>query len=340
MGKHGNGSRITNTSGELPNGGSPFTCLHNAVERRVCTMSPVILAVAPIFGLIFLGFILRRFNFPGEGFWPVSERLTYYVLFPAMLVSGLSGREFDESATGVALVLFVAICLVAGALIVLRRLFGLDGPAFTSVFQGAIRPNTYVGMSLAAAMLGPNWMTLSAVALLTLVPLVNFLCVLVLSKHGNNGGGIKRTILELVKNPLILACVAGFLMNGLNVVLPVVVSDLLTILGTAALPLGLLAVGAGLQFDGLGDKVMPVALASVAHLIALPLVAYALAMFMGVDGVSRDAVLIYTAIPVAVSAFILARQMGGDHRLMALIITVQTVLSGVTLPLFLGILGS
>lgn len=303
-------------------------------------MSPIILSIAPIFGLIFIGFILRRFEFPGPGFWPVSERLTYYVLFPALLVSGLSGRRFDESAFGLAAVLFLAVCVVAAGLVVVFRRLDIDGPAFTSVFQGAIRPNTYVGLSAAAALLGPDWMTLSAVALLTLVPLVNVLCVLVLSRHGNNGGGLGRTLLELVKNPLILSCVAGFLLHGFDTQLPSVIHELLVIMGKAALPLGLLAVGAGLRFEGLGSQITPVAVASAAHLVVLPVVAFILSILFGLDGVSRDAALIYTAIPVSVSAFILARQMGGDHRVMALIITAQTVFSAATLPLMLALFGS
>jgi len=302
-------------------------------------MSLIILAVAPIFGLILLGYMLSRMDFPGPGFWPVSERLTYYVLFPALLVSGLAGRSFDESATGLAVTLFVAVCLVAVVLVLIKPVLRMDGPLFTSVFQGAIRPNTYVGLSAAAALLGPDWMALSAVALLTLVPLVNVLCVLVLSRHGNNGGGMGRVGVELVKNPLILACVAGFVLNGFNLSLPILVFELMTIMGKAALPMGLLAVGAGLDFDGLNEKVMPVAIASLAHLIVLPLIAYGCAHLLGLDGVTTDAALIYTAIPVSVSAFILARQMGGDHRGMALIITVQTVLSAATLPVILAMLG-
>jgi len=302
-------------------------------------MSPILLAVVPIFGLILVGFALRRMEFPGPGFWPVSERLTYYVLFPALLVGGLSGRDFDQSAAGLAAVLFVSICLAAGGLLAVRRWLPVSGPAFTSVFQGAIRPNAYVGMSVAAALLGPDWMTLSAVALLTLIPLVNVLCVLVLARHGSNGGGVRRTALELARNPLILACVAGFALNGLDMALPAVVDDLLAIMGKAALPMGLLAVGAGLRGEGLRDSVLPMAAASAIHLVLLPLIAFGSAQALGLDAVSRQAALIYTAVPVSVSAFILARQMGGDHRLMALIITAQTLVSALTLPLVLALFG-
>jgi hypothetical protein len=218
-------------------------------------------------------------------------------------------------------------------------MFRLEGPVFTSVFQGAIRPNTYVGLSAAAGLLGPDWMALSAVALLTLIPLVNVLCVLVLSRHGKHGGGLGRVGLELVKNPLILACVVGMALSVLKLPLPGVLLDLLTILGKAALPLGLLAVGAGLRFHGLGASTLPVALASLAHLVALPLAAYGCARLLGASGPAVTTALIYTAIPVSVSAFILARQMGGDHEVMALIITAQTVLSALTMPLILALLG-
>jgi len=302
-------------------------------------MSPVILAILPIFGLILIGFILYRLDFPGVGFWPVSERLTYYVLFPAMLVSGLSGRQFDASSLGLSLTLIGAVCLLGAFLVFTRTMFRLDGPVFTSVFQGAIRPNTYVGLSAAAGLLGPDWMALSAVALLTLIPLVNVLCVLVLSRHGKHGGGLGRVGLVLIKNPLILACVVGMALSLLKLPLPGVLLDLLTILGKAALPLGLLAVGAGLRFHGIGASTLPVALASLAHLVALPLAAYGCARLLGVDGLSLTTALIYTAIPVSVSAFILARQMGGDLDVMALIITAQTVLSALTMPVILALLG-
>jgi len=301
-------------------------------------MSLVFLAVAPIFALILLGFVLNRLDFPSVGFWPVSERLTYYVLFPALLISGLSGRTYDASALGLAAVLFGSVCLVAGALVLLRRLLPMDGPGFTSVFQGAIRPNTYVALSLAAALLGPNWMSLSGVALLTLIPLVNVLCVLVLVRHGADGGGSGRTLTQLAKNPLILSCVVGFALNGFHVALPVVVEQWLVILGKAALPMGLLAVGAGLQVQELKGQAAPLVVSSLAHLVALPLAAFALSLALGLDPASRNAALIYTAIPVAVSAFILARQMGGDHRLMASIITVETLLSAATMPLVIGFL--
>lgn len=302
-------------------------------------MLDIIIAVAPIFGLILFGCVLRRMDFPGPGFWPVSERLTYYVLFPAMLMHGLSGRQIQAGGFPIAGAIAGSVVLVFLGLRWLRPRLGMSGPAYTSVLQGSIRPNTYVAMSVAAGLLGPDWMALSAVALLTIIPLVNVLCVLALARHGNNaGGGLLKVLKELARNPLILSCVVGLAMNWGGWSLPPVVDNLFAILGTAALPMGLLAVGAGFRFDGVMDGVRGLAVSSAAHLVALPVLAAIIARGLAGDVLAVRTAVIYTAIPVAVSAFILARQMGGDHRLMAQIITFQTLLSAATLPVALTVL--
>lgn len=303
-------------------------------------MLSIIYAVAPIFALIFVGFGLRRMNFPGDGFWPVSERLTYFILLPALLLQGLSGKELHADLLPLSATVLSAVLTVALMARLVWPMLKLDGPAYTSLFQGAFRPNTYIGMSIAAALLGPDWLTLSAMALLAMIPVINVLCVLTLSRHGEGGGsGIGRVLKELVKNPLIIACVIGLTLNLMHLSLPRVLNDLLDILGRAALPMGLLAAGAGLRLEKLDGGKRSLAVSSGLHLVVLPVVALCFSYLFGADAEARLAAIIYTAIPVSVSSFILARQMGGDHRLMAQIITFQTLAAMVTLPIALMILG-
>ncbi|WP_319542194.1 AEC family transporter [uncultured Pseudodesulfovibrio sp.] len=302
-------------------------------------MSLVLLAIAPIFGLILIGFLLRRFDFPGQGFWSVSERLTYYILLPSLLVQGLSDKDIQADSLPLAGAVLCAVLSSALLARLIWPLLKLDGPAYTSLFQGAFRPNTYVGLSIASAMLGPDWMTLSAVALLTMIPVINVICVLTLSRHGTPVDGVKGGVRQLVKNPLILACLVGLCLNILHVSLPTVLNDLLDILGRAALPMGLLAVGAGLRLERVGGGKRTLVVSSVLHLIFLPLMAIGLCFFFGADADATLTAVIYTAIPVSASSFILARQMGGDHRLMSQIITFQTLASVITLPVMLGVLG-
>jgi len=303
-------------------------------------VAQILAGIAPIFALILAGYGLKRLDFPGEAFWPDMERLTYYVLFPALLVDSLSAKDLGGLPVALpALALVLAVCAAAGLLFLARPWLGLTGPAFTSVVQGAIRPNTYVGLSAAAALLSVEGLARSAVALVVLIPLVNTLAVVALNRHGEGVSrpGVRGVLRELVKNPLILACLAGLLLNGLGLRLPFGLSEVAAILGRAALPLGLLAVGAGLRFQLAQTR--PLALASFLHLVFLPVLAAWTCSLLGVDPVSRLVAVLFTAVPASASSFILARQMGGDADLMAAIITIQTAFSALSLPLAAAWLG-
>lgn len=307
-------------------------------------MTTVLLAVAPIFLLIMLGWALRRMDFPASGFWPMAEALTYYVLFPALLLDTCSRAAPGGAPVGrMALALVLAVCGLCVLLTAARRLVHPDGPAFTSVLQGAIRPNTYVGLAAASALLGREGLSLAAMALLTLIPLVNVLAVAALGawgagREGETRGGLARILRELARNPLILSCIAGYAVSIAGLTPPKALSETLRILGGSSLPLGLLAVGAGFQFSSVGRHLRGVAVSSAAKLLALPLLAFAACRLLGVDGPALAVAVIFTAIPVSASSFILARQMGGDHGLMAAIITAQTMAAALTMPLLFALL--
>jgi predicted permease len=164
----------------------------------------VLQTILPIFILILTGFVLRRAEFPSSAFWPQAERLTYYVLFPALLVNKLTTMHIGEQPVlFMAATLLASITLIALALMAARPLVQKDGPAFTSIFQGAIRPNTYICLSAAGGLFGDEGLSLSAVALMTIIPTVNVLCVLVLTRHGRNTNvrGLRETLVQLGRNP-------------------------------------------------------------------------------------------------------------------------------------------
>ncbi|BBD06764.1 AEC family transporter [Desulfovibrio ferrophilus] len=298
----------------------------------------MISALAPVFAAILLGYALSRFRFPGEGFWPQAERITYFVLFPALLINKLSTAEFGTEATAMATALIGTGLITALGLLALRRRLPFEGPAFTSVFQGSIRVNTYVGLAGAAAMFGDQGIALSAVALLAIVSLNNLLCVPVLARYGSKASGSSQgLLLELMRNPLILGCVAGFTLNASGLPLPSAFHDTLAVIGRAALPMGLLAVGAGLKPGSIAQGLPGIALSSAIKLMVFPLLAMALCILLGVDGPALTVAVLFCALPTASSCYILARQLGGDTTLMATIITVQTVASALTIPIFVGL---
>lgn len=298
----------------------------------------MIAALAPVFAVILLGYALCRLRFPGEAFWPLAERITYFVLFPALLINKLSTASFDAEASAMAAAIVGTGLVTALALLVLRRRLGFDGPAFSSIFQGSIRVNTYVGLAGAAAMFGDTGIALSAVALFVIVAQNNLMCVPVLARYGAKPeGSSSGLVAELMHNPLILGCVAGFALNASNLPLPEAFHETLALVGRAALPMGLLAVGAGMRPGHIGQQACGIAVASAMKLVVFPLLALGFCAALGVTGPALTVAILFCALPTATSSYILARQMGGDTMLMATTITVQTMISALTIPLFVGL---
>ena len=298
-------------------------------------LSLILGALGPIFALILLGLGLRRFGFPGDGFWPAAERFTYFILFPALLVHRLALSRLGDYAVLPVAFIIVALLLTMTALVyALRSWLNVDGPAFTSVYQGVIRFNTYVGLAVVLALFHAEGGTAAALVMAIMIPLINVLCVLVLSAHAHQLVTVNGVLRGLLTNPLILGCLIGIGLNVSGIGLPWGSAAVLEILARAALPLGLLAVGAGLQLDGLARPGLLVATSGL-KLLALPALA-ALFCWIVQPGRLETAVLItFAALPGATAAYILARHMGGDASLMAAIITVETALALITLPLVL-----
>ena len=300
-------------------------------------MIAILSALAPVGAVIALGWGLRRAGFPGDGFWPPAERLTYYVLFPALLVNNLAGAPIAELRIApMALALVAALLVGAAAMMALRRPLALGGPAFTSLFQGAIRLNAYAGIAAAVALYGEAGLTLAAVAVAAFVPTVNVLSVAVLSRYAAADPAPWRSVaLAIARNPLILACAAGAALNASGIGVPPVAGPVLETVGRAALPFGLLCVGAGLGFAGLRRVRRGLAAVCAVKLVAVPLAAALICAVLGVEGLSARIVVLFSALPTATSAYILSRQMGGDSALMAQVVAATTAASAVTLPLIL-----
>lgn len=303
-------------------------------------MLAVVAVILPVFLLIFLGWLLRRRDFPGDHFWAPAEKLTYFLLFPALIATTLAQADFSRLAIlPMAAALVLAILAMSALVLALRPLFGVEGPGLTSVYQGAVRMNTYIGLSVAYGVHGTEGLTAAALAVAVIVPLVNVTCTLMLARYGHGAQpSAGRVARQFARNPLILACVVGALLNVTGVGLPPIVGPMAQILSRAALPLGLLAVGAALDLRAAHAAGRVVLQASALKLVGLPLITWLLLQAFGVGGVAAFVAILFNALPTATSSYILARQLGGDATLMASLVTIQTLVAMASLPLMLGLL--
>jgi hypothetical protein len=302
-------------------------------------MFSIITAILPVFLLIFLGSWLQGRGFPGTGFWQPAERLTYRIFFPALIVTTLSGADLAGlSVLPMAGALVAAILLMAAGMVAAQRVWRVDGPAFTSMVQGAVRMNVYICLSIAGAVWGSAGLTVAAIAIAVIVPTVNLICVIALARWGTAAEPtVLGTLKQVVTNPLIIAAVLGALSNFTG--MPIVVGDVLDILGRAALPIGLLCVGAALDWPAVRRNARAVAQTTALKLVAMPALTAVMLWVFGVEGLTAAIALLFMASPTATSSYILARQLGGDATLMAGVITLQTAVSMVSLPVILTLAG-
>ncbi len=143
--------------------------------------------------------------------------------------------------------------------------------------------------------------------------------------------------MTVVTNPLIWACAIGLAINVSNIALPRIVHEVAEALGRSSLAIGLLVTGAGLQLQGLFRPNAAAALTVFLKLILMPVLAVALALWFGVSGPGLVIVVVCAAVPASSSAYVLARQMGGDAPLLAQIITLQTILAAITMPIAIAL---
>ncbi|MGN6548794.1 MAG: AEC family transporter [Pararhizobium sp.] len=298
-------------------------------------------SILPIFFLVLLGVVLRRCRVIDSGLWPGLEQLGYYVLFPSLLFDTLYRADFGGlqvgGVGGAALVAVVVVSLLLLTLWPFLKAAGVPGAAFTTVFQTGSRWNAFVALAMAQRLAGSDGLALVALVMAVIIVPINFINVAMLvwfSEGGRNWGALSRRI---VTNPLILGCVAGLAMRLVPIPLYPPVVQAVGLVGRAALPLGLLRVGAGLKID---DALRPSPIAIVPlvfKLLVFPVIMIAACDLFGVGRESLYLMTLCAAVPTAMNGYLLARQMGGDAPLYAAVATLQTAASFLTMPLVLWI---
>lgn len=302
-------------------------------------LATILSAIAPVFAIIMVGMLLGRLGFPGPEFWRGADRLCYWVLFPCLLFAKIS--ELEISLDLVAMIAGSAYLGFAASLIFVlltTKLMAMDQPLRTSVLQGGCRHNTFVALAIAQGLFGMEGLALATLVSAFLIPLTNIAIVTSMVTMLAKTGGqnlFQAIIRDLIRNPLLVALALGFVANFLNIApIPVISMSALSI-GQASLPLILLSVGASITWSGAGRVLVPFGVSAVGKFVVFPFMLMVGGLFFGADPMLLAVLLVFGAVPTAPSSYTLAASMGGDSPAMASIITWQTALSFLTLPLSL-----
>lgn len=291
-------------------------------------------SIAPIFLIIVVGYVFKRSGFPGDGFWPPAERLAYYVLLPVLIVRNLADANLAGIRVGAYVLVIVGVAAAMTALtLALRPVLRVDGAAYSSILQGAIRLNSYVGFGVAEALWGAHGVVLVALFIAIMMPIVNVISIGAIAAYAHGGRPRwGRVPADIVKNPIIIACAVGAALNALHLGLPGWLGGLLTIFGRTALPIALLCVGAGLMLGAVRVQAGALAIACALKLAVMPALTLGAAHLAGLSGLSFVVAVVFSAMPSSPASYVLARQLGGDAPLMAGILTAQTAFAALTVP--------
>jgi hypothetical protein len=285
----------------------------------------------PDFLLIVAGYLICRYTALDRSVWDGAERLVYYLLFPVLLFGSIVrtplqlGTSVPLAASGLAVT-----AVGVGLAYALARWPGVDTKLHASGAQTAFRFNSYVALAMADRLGGSQGVAWVAVLVAVCVPLANVAAVWPLARQGRQG-----YLGELVRNPLIISTVAGLGANALGLRFPEPLDITLHRIGVAALPIGLMAVGAGLRFGAVREApALAAALLAIRH-AALPLVGLAVVALLALPPAQRAIVIAFAAMPTASSAYVLAVRMGGHGPYVAALVSLSTLLGMVTLPAWL-----
>ncbi|MFM7332714.1 MAG: AEC family transporter [Brachymonas sp.] len=289
----------------------------------------------PDFALIVCGYLICRFTQLGRPIWEQVESLVYYVLFPVLLFYAISRSPLDLRATG-SLMGAALVVVACGVLLsyALAKLPGVERTDFASSAQVGFRFNSYIALALAERLAGQQGLLMIAVIIGVCVPLINIAAVWPMAQH--SGQGFAKALL---KNPLIIGTVSGLAANLLGISVPAFAEPAVSRIGQAAIPLGLMAAGAGLQlgqiFNTPSRARIGSALLLVRHL-ALPLIAIALVQLFGLNAAQANILLVFSALPTASTCYVLATRMGFDGAFVAGLVTLSTLMGMLSLPFALS----
>ncbi len=307
----------------------------------------IFLVISPVFILIILGNLLRRIGVPDLSFWHVSDKLIYWVLIPALLFHHVSQITLSSTMlANYAVVILSGLFVVTTLSFIAGKLFGYTPQIWTSVMQGAARHNAFIALAIAGSLFGNKGLALGAIFMVILIPVINIVIVSAMTSTlnqevGNNSRpSIFDVLFELIKNPFILAIATGLVISFVDAERIIIIHETTGLLGSAALPIMLLSIGANIKIREISSAITPIIIASVLKLLVFPIVVFFVAKSMNLSLFETTIAVIFAAVPTAASSYSLAKQFGAETQLMTSIITIQVALSFITIPIILAFLAT
>lgn len=299
-------------------------------------------ATLPLFIMIAFGFFLRKVNVIKEGFLPSANKFNFTVTLPVLLFVDLSTADIKE-AFDLKFLLFCAIVTSIafwGTWLVAKLV--LKNRSYIGEFVQACYRSSAAVMGIALIQLIYGSSSMGGMMILGCVPLYNIYAVIVLqaysSEKTDQQGKMKKTLLGVIKNPIIIAIILGLIASLVEIDFPDIIDTVLNYLARTATPLALICIGADFNFKAAKSNIAPSVVAAIVKIIGLPIIFLPIAILMGFRNEALIAIFIMLAGPTTPSSYIMAKQYGNEGIITASTVVLTTLFSIVTLTFFVFIL--
>jgi hypothetical protein len=308
-------------------------------------LTGAVIALLPVFLVIAGGYALRRTELIAASHWAGIDRLCYFVLFPAFFFKEIGTADFSALPVfRIGLGMALAIIVMSAALVAmsgpLRAALRMNGPQFSSLFQGITRWHTFIAFALVPLYFDRGMLALAALAAAVMTPILNIICVAVIARYASTTPpSLTMTAKMILQNPFLLSSLAGLMWNAGGFPMPPAMFQGLDIVARGALGLALLSVGAGLRLETFSLHRRSIAAATMLKLLVMPALVFLIMRALGVSGEAAAVAVLCNAVPTGSGAYVLARQLGGDAPLIANILTIQVIAAAVTIPAVVTVMG-
>jgi len=299
-------------------------------------------SISPVFILIVLGNLLRRNGIPSDFFWGLNDKLVYWILMPSLLFNQLSQTNFAPNIfTNYAMVILSGFIVVILLSILICKLSGYTTEVSSSIMQGAVRHNGFIALAIVSSLFGTEGIALGVIIMAILIPVANIVIVTIMvtqlqdKKPHKSKSVLTDIFVDLAKNPILVSVLIGLAFSLMGMRNIPVIFETTSLLGSAALPIMLLSVGANIELRELKVEILPAIISIILKLAIFPLIVYLVASYLKLSKLEMIMAVIFASVPTAVSSFALASQLDGETKLMARIISIQVALSFITIPLIL-----
>ena len=296
--------------------------------------------VLPIFLILSLGYILKKLKILDELTTKNMNSVNFKLFLPLLLFYNVYKTDLSVVFNPKLLIFsIISVILVFLLLFIIIPLLEKDNRKRGVIIQGIFRSNFVIfGVPVCEALFGQNATGVASMLIAVVVPLFNFLAVICLEIYRGGNINFKKIIKGIITNPLIIASIIGLFFIYFKIKLPTPIEKTINDISKIATPLAFILLGSSFTFSAFSFYIKQLSITLLGKLIIVPGIVLYIAALLGFRNIELTCLLSVFASPTAVSSYTMAEQMDGDSILAGQIVVLTSIISIITVFLWIFIL--